>query len=436
MTERGLFELYQLDPERADSLLWARTSYSKSRRGFFKDSGKLALATALGAPVVFSDLLPSGLIPLALGSTTEQELVKTKDGLIILNDRPLSLETPPHLLDDEYTPVGRLFVRNNGYVPQMALKKEAKGFVLTIDGEVEKSLQLSLKDLKSEFKQYTRHYVLECGGNGRLGFSPPTKGNQWSYGAVGCPRWTGVLLRDVLQKAGVKKTAVYTGYYGMDTHLSGNPNKPPISRGTPIAKALDDSTMLVWAMNGEELPALHGFPLRLVVPGYPGSTSGKWVNRITLRDQVHDGPKMNGYSYRVPKDPVAPGSRVAENNMVIIEQMPVKSLITFPKSGTKVKSKGGVLVRGFAWTAEESISKVEISINFGATFQKAKLSPARNRYGWQRFEAMISLPQQGYYEVWSKATDSKNNSQPMVVPGWNPKGYLNNAMPRIAVVST
>src|SRR5699024_6803529 len=143
----------------------------------------------------------------------------------LLNDRPVNAETPAHLLDDDITPYERMFVRNNGMVPQSALDQDAEGWVLTIDGEVETPLELTIDDLKSQFEVVTNRLVIECGGNGRAYFNPGASGNQWTTGAVACPEWTGVRLADVLNAAGVKSSAVYTGHYGNDPHLSGDEDK-------------------------------------------------------------------------------------------------------------------------------------------------------------------------------------------------------------------
>ena len=186
-------------------------------------------------------------------------------------------------------------------------------------------------------------------------------------------------------------------------------------------------------MNGKDIPLAHGHPLRLVVGGWPASASGKWLKRIAIRDRVHDGPKMTGDSYRVPCKPVEPGEKVPDEGMCIIESMPVKSVITSPKSGA-ILDKGRTLeLRGHAWAGDLSVKRMEVSIDFGASWQAADLKPAHNRLAWQRWTANVKFPETGYYEVWARATDSNGRSQPMVVPGWNPKGYLNNATHRIAV---
>ena len=154
----------------------------------------------------------------------------------ILNDRPINAETPPHLLDDKVTPADKFFVRNNGLPPAMETIDIAK-WTLTIEGEsANQKKTYTLADLKSKFKNFTYQLTLECGGNGRKEFNPPAKGNQWSTGAVGCSNWTGVRLKDVLEDVGIKQDAVYVGYYGQDTHLSGDPKKLVISRGIPIKK--------------------------------------------------------------------------------------------------------------------------------------------------------------------------------------------------------
>lgn len=368
----------------------------------------------------------------AYADPLDEITIPGKNGLSILNNRPLNAETPPHLLDDTITPNDRHFVRNNGLVPPSAYAMDTTGWTLTVDGEVHDPLVLTLEQLK-RFKQYTCSLQIECGGNGRAGYDPPAKGNQWTYGAVGCATYTGVRMSDILRSAGLKNSAVYTGYYGSDLHLSGDPNKVPISRGTPISKALEDHTLIVWEMNGRPLPALHGFPLRVITPGWPGSTSIKWLRRIAVRDREHDGPKMTGYSYRVPRHPVPPGTHVPREDMKIIESMPVKSLITFPKSRLNWKYGKSLLVRGHAWAGDRSVKAVHVSINFGANWVKTNLTPPVNPFAWQNWNTVLDFPMKGYYEVWARATDTAGEMQPMVVPGWNPKGYLNNAMHRISV---
>lgn len=427
--ERGLWELYARDSEKADAEIWERKPNPVSRRGFLKKTGLTAMALAIGSQIPFFRNMPGGFIPLALAEAEDKKIIKGKEGLVVHNDRPINAEPPAHFLDDDFTPKEKHFVRNNGLPPED--KIDADKWRFSIEGEIHKPLQLSLEDLKRKFKHHTYALQIECGGNGRAGYNPPAKGNQWKFGAVACAKYTGVRLGDVLKAAELKDSAIYTGYYGADQHLSGNPDKASISRGTPIPKALDDHTLIVWEMNGEPLPELHGFPLRIISPGWPASTSPKWLKKIWVRDRIHDGMKMN--KYRVPKYPVKPGTSVPLEDMAIIESMPVKSLITHPQSGTQIKQGTQLKIRGHAWAGDLSVVKVHLSIDFGRTWQQADLKNPVNRYAWQNWNATLQFPTQGYYEVWARATDSAGMMQPMVVPGWNPSGYLNNAMHRIAV---
>jgi len=428
--ERGICELYEDDPERADAIVFGRTA-NPDRRGFLKGAGLATMGALVGGFIPFSHNMPGGLIPAAIADDLGSFKIEGKDGLIILNDRPINAETPAHLLNDEITPNHRHFVRNNGIVPDNALKMDASDWTLSIDGECNNPLVLTLDDLKNKFKHVTLNLQIECGGNGRSAFNPPARGNQWTLGAIGNAQWTGVRYRDILKMAGVKDSAIYTAHYSADTHLSGNPDKLPISRGVPLAKAMEKHSIIAFAMNGEPIPAMHGFPVRTICPGWPGSTSQKWLTRIQLRDVVHDGPKMTGKSYRIPAYPVAPGTKVPKSDFKIIEAMPVKSLITSHQTGSTIKGTK-MRVEGHAWAGDNRVKTLDISIDFGATWIKAHLAAPPNTYSWQRFRADIAFPQAGYYEVWARATDNKGNSQPFAV-NWNPKGYLNNSMHRIAV---
>jgi len=432
--ERGICELYQEDPEKADRLVFGRVA-GTDRRGFLKGAGLATMSAIVGANIPFSDKMPAGMIPAALADELSNFVIEGKEGVTVLNDRPINAETPPHLLNDDVTPNNRHFVRNNGIPPESAINMDASNWTLTVDGEVNNPMVFTMEELKSKFENVTLKLQLECGGNGRAAFNPPAKGNQWTLGAIGNAEWTGVRYKDVLEAVGVKDNVIYTAHYGADGHLSGDPEKLPISRGVPISKAMNEHSLIAFAMNGEPIPAMHGFPARTICPGWPGSTSQKWLRRIQLRDVVHDGPKMTGTAYRVPKYPVAPGTEVPKSDFKIIESMPVKSLITSHETGVAVNSMD-MRVEGHAWAGDNTVDDMEVSIDFGATWIKADLDPLPNPYSWQRWGADVQFPQAGYYEVWAKAKDSSGASQPFAI-NWNPKGYLNNSYHRIAVtVST
>jgi DMSO/TMAO reductase YedYZ molybdopterin-dependent catalytic subunit len=404
------------------------------RRLFLSRTALSSLTALIGTDIVFGSLIPDGYTPLLLQDPDPFSLFKKDKDMVVLNDKPWNIEAQAHLLDDDITPNKFMFIRNNGLIPENI---DASTWTLTIDGEAVKTKKTyTLAELKSNFQSYTYQLTLECGGNGRSEFDPPAKGNQWTVGAVSCATWTGVRLRDVLEDAGFTNKAVYIGYHAADVHLSRDPEKEPISRGAPMAKALQDETLIAYKMNGQDIPLAHGYPLRLVAGGWPASVSGKWLQRISVRDRVHDGTKMTGDAYRVPCNPVEPGEKVKEEDMCIIESMPVKSLITYPRSGAMIKDGEKLNIRGHAWAGELEVNKMEYSIDFGATWTNCSIAKPKNRLAWQNFSASIAFPKKGYYEVWARATDANGISQPMILPGWNPKGYLNNACHRIAIKVT
>jgi sulfite oxidase len=444
--ERLIDELYAEDAERADAIVFGRRT-DVSRRGFLGGAGLAAMSAAVGGTIVHHAHMPGGLIPAAFAQDVKKDTPPPappagpqklnfpgKDsGLVVLGDKPLVAETPEHLLDDDTTPTSKFFIRNNGTPPNAPQDPDA--WTLTIDGEVNKSLEIRLGDLKKRTPARTYRMVLECGGNGRAFFTPQARGNQWTNGGVGCAEWTGYPLASVLRAAGVKSSAVYTANYGTDVHLSGDPKRQTLSRGVPITKAMAEHSLLVWAMNGQPLENIHGGPLRLIHPGWPGSTSHKWLSKITLRDKVHDGQGMMGASYRVAIKPIMPGSKSDDSNFRILESMPVRSIITNPANGTRLPSGSReVRLRGAAWAGDLEVRRVDLSLDFGATWRQAVLVAPRNRYDWRRWTATLKLPSDGYYEIWARATDSAEKTQPHVAGNWNPQGYAGNPMHRIAVL--
>ena len=446
-SDRSIEELYRDDPERADAVVFGRAT-DASRRGFLGGAGLVAMGAAVGGAIPFAEHLPAGLIPMAMAQGVPPAAAPTaqskgpqplsfpgkSDQLVVLGDRPLVAETPESQLDDATTPTNKFFIRNNGQIPEQT--KEPEKWKITIDGEVNNKLELTLGELKTRFQPVSRRLVLECGGNGRSSFTPPARGNQWTNGGVGCAEWTGVRLADVLKAAGVKSSAVFTGHYSADPHLSGEAGKDAISRGMPIAKAMDENNLIVWAINGEPLPPIHGFPVRLVVAGWPGSLSQKWLTRVWIRDKPHDGQGMGGTSYRVPIKPMVPGDKPNEANFRDLESMPVRSIISNPANGTKLAAGTRELVlRGAAWAGDYAVKAVDVSIDFGASWQPAKLEAPKNKHDWQRWTASVKLPSEGYYEVWSRATDQRGIMQPHVAGNWNPQGYGGNAMHRVAVLA-
>lgn len=351
-------------------------------------------------------------------------------GVVAISERPLVAETLPEALDDETTPTANFFIRNNGkIVPPTG---DPLQWTLSIDGEVNHALALSLGEIRSKFQHVTQRMVLECGGNGRAFFSPKAEGVSWHHGGAGCAAWTGVRLRDILLAAGLKETARYTGHFGSDPALDADHPSPPISRGIPIVKAMDENTLLVFAMNGNELEPVHGFPLRLIVPGWAGSVSHKWLTRILIRKDRHDGTLMDPWHYRVPSTLTQYGDTFDPTTFVDLESMPVRSILTSPADDACVGKS--VAVRGAAWAGDQTVRLVEVSSDRGATWQRAELVPPQNAYDWTRFTAQVSFPAAGAQEIWSRATDSAGKTQPNEALGWNPHGYGANPVHRIRVL--
>jgi DMSO/TMAO reductase YedYZ molybdopterin-dependent catalytic subunit len=426
--ERSLEEIYRDDPERADALAWGR-------RGALKGAALAAMGAAVGGAIPFARNAPTGFVPAALaqGAAGPQFLqMEGKARLIVLGERPLVAETPENLLDDDITPADKFFIRNNGQIPD-AYTGDPRAWKITVEGEVNTRLELTLGELESRFEVVTRQLQMECGGNGRAAFSPQTSGNQWGNGAISNCAWTGVRLRDVLRAAGLKEGARYTGHHATDTHLSAQ--GPAISRGMRIAKAMEEDSIIALRMNGQPIPHIHGAPARLIIPGWPGSLSQKWFNRIEILAAPHRGRGMGGTSYRMPVRPIVPGSRNDGRDFADMESMPVRSILTNIAHGARMPAgTRDVALRGAAWAGDLTVSAVHVSVDFGATWQPMQVGQPANKHAWQRWSGRIGLPSDGYFEIWSRATDSQGRMQPHAPPNWNPQGYGANPISRAAIL--
>jgi DMSO/TMAO reductase YedYZ molybdopterin-dependent catalytic subunit len=359
----------------------------------------------------------------------ERSLVAaTKPGLVVLPTPELNVEAPAHLLDDDVTLVSRLFARNTGAMPAVGAA-ELAGWTLTIDGFVKKPCTWNIAALKKEFEPASVIAVLECAGNGRAFFPQPAGTVLWKHGAVGCVRWTGWRLGDLLRRCEVLPEAVYTGHHSPDLYLDGS--GPAISRGLPIDKALAPETLIAFALNNAPIPALHGGPLRLVVPGYPGASSQKWIKRVEVRDQEHDGERMRDGHYRMPRTALRYGDPYEPNEFEIITDIPVRSLITAPAEGFSATAGRPLQVRGHAWSGHVPVEKVELSFGGGSSWQTAMLGPLSERFAWRRFTCTVANPPAGEVEIMARATDANGRMQPMESVPWNPRGYGNNLCHRV-----
>lgn len=432
--ERSVQELYRDDPERADAVAFGR-------RGALKGTALAAVGAAVGGTIPFAGSMPAGTLPAifarpAAAQGANQQPVLRMDGkapLTLLQERPLVAETPEHLLDEAVTSYANFFIRNNGQIPEPA--GDPRAWRVRVDGEVNTPLELTVGELESRFPVVTRQLQMECGGNGRAFFAPQTRGNQWGNGAISNAEWTGVRLRDVLQAAGARETARYTGHFGADPHLSGAADRAAISRGMRMAKAMDEDTLIVFRMNGQPLPHIHGAPVRLLVPGWPGSLSQKWFTRITLLPQPHTGAGMGGTSYRMPQRPIVPGSNNNGADFADMESMPVRSILSSHAHGSRLPAGTRSLdLRGAAWAGDHTVRAVHASVDFGATWTEMQVAAPANRHAWQRWTGRVALPADGYYEIWYRATDSEGRMQPHAPANWNPQGYGANPISRAAVL--
>ncbi len=319
------------------------------------------------------------------------------------------------------TPIERFFVRTHVYVPKVDLAS----WRLLVEGEVRQRLTLTLEDLRA-LPRVDLVGLLECAGNGRGLYEPSVPGLQWTYGAVGNARWAGVRLADLLRKAGVNESARHVLFDGADVPIGAMPD---FQRSIPIEKALAPETMLAFEMNGETLPASHGFPLRLAVPGWAGDSWTKWVTRIRVLNGDAESFWMKS-AYRHPGKAVPPGTAIDPAAMRPVTALRVKSVIASPLDGAELGSTP-LRVTGAAW-GSEPISSVEFSADRGRTWQPARLGRDQSRYAWRLWEAAWTPPAAGYYVLMARARDASGDTQPFVQE-WNPSGYLWNVVPQVAV---
>ncbi len=346
-----------------------------------------------------------------------------KEKLIVRSMRPPDFETPVSLLDSFITPNDLFYVRSHLPVPAQL---DAATWALQVGGEVNSPLSLSLDEIK-QLPAVTVTVTLECAGNGRAFFEPAVAGIQWEKGAVSTARFTGARLSDVLKRAGVKTTGKNVEMHAADRPLG---TMPAFVRQVPMAKAMHPDTILAYDMNGQPIPAVHGFPLRSIVPGWEGAYSIKWLNALN----VLAGDSTSFWvatGYRYPNRRLAPGAAVDAKDMEPLTGLVVKSLITTPAAGASV-APGKIALGGFAWAGETDITRVDISVDNGATWTPARLTGEQAKYTWRRFEHTFTVSSPQSVLILSRATDSTGAVQP-AVSQWNPSGYLWNQYDSVRV---
>jgi sulfite dehydrogenase (cytochrome) subunit A len=400
-----------------------------TRRELLSALGAMA-ATMLAAPAIEARASAAKRIVLPF-QNGERDLVAfpQKRPLIVLTSRPPQLETPFAVFNEgPLTPNDAFFVRYHWSGIPYAV--DPQSFRLRVSGKVNAPLDLSLGELKRLAEPLDVVAVNQCSGNSRGYFSPRVNGGQLSNGAMGNARWTGVPLKKVLEKAGIQAGAIQVSFSGLD--------RPPLEASPAFVKALalehalDGEVMLAWAMNGEDLPLLNGYPLRLVVPGHYGTYWVKHVSDITVLDQAYDGFWMSR-AYRIPDNPcacVAPGTTPAAT--IPINRFNVRSFVTNLSDGGKVPVGRHTTVQGIAFDGGDGISAVAFSADGGRSWSDARLGRDLGKYSFRTWTAPFKPATRGLYSLKVRAVNRKGETQPMDAT-WNPAGYMRNVVETVNV---
>jgi sulfite oxidase len=342
--------------------------------------------------------------------------------LIVRSRNPEDFEMPLEGFATWITPADRFFVRTHLYRPAVDVGQ----WRLRVTGLVANPLALDLAALR-RLPRVELVSVLECAGNGRALYQPTVAGSQWRYGAVGNARWAGVRLADVLRQAGIRAGATEILFNGADVPMG---TMPDFVRTVPIAKGMHPDTLLAYEMNGAPLPPSHGFPLRLVVPGWAGDSWVKWVTDIEVRDREFDGFFMKT-AYRRPTRTVAPGAAVDPAEMTPVTAIRPKSVIAVPLLGETL-GPGAVRIRGAAWSGESPVARVDVSTDNGRAWRAARLGSDQAKYAWRLWELSWTPPRPGSYVLMAQAADTAGERQPLA-QDWNPSGYLYNVVQQVRV---
>jgi DMSO/TMAO reductase YedYZ molybdopterin-dependent catalytic subunit len=350
---------------------------------------------------------------------------RPKREMLMRSRRPEDLEMPLSGFSDYVTPIDRFFVRSHVYTPSVSVSE----WRLKVDGEVATPLTMTMEDVR-RLPAVELVSVVECAGNGRGFYEPSMPGLQWTTGGVGNGRWRGVRLADVLRRAGLKESAKEILFGGADVPVG---TMPDFQRSIPLAKALDANTLLAYEMNGETLPVSHGFPLRVVAPGWAGDCWIKWLTSISVLDRAHDGFWM-ARAYRHPGKPVQPGTAIPPEQMQPVTSLRVKSVIAAPLDGSHVVIGQPTTIRGVAWAGDAGpVTRVDVSVDGGRSWRAATMRrDQRTEFGWRQWEYSWTPSQEAYYTILARARDAAGNTQPFDQE-WNPSGYGWNVVHRVGV---
>lgn len=395
----------------------------------------LGAGAAGGLALLSKPSLAKTMIDLPLpGGPDGRELITTfpeKGAMILQRTRAPLLETPFEVFDKGvFTPNNQHYVR--WHWPMFPSSVDVEDFTLKVRGHVNQDVSLSLKELVNDFPRVELAAVNQCSGNSRGFFEPRVPGAEWADGAMGNALWAGVRLKDVLDHAGVKSGALQVRFSGLD-HTFGE--APRFIKSLDVDHARDGEVMIAYAMNGEQLPLLNGFPLRLVVPGWFSTYWMKMLEDIEVLDQ----PDTNYWMKTAYKLPDTPGANMKPGEtgvpMVSITTMVPRSFVTNLQSGAKVEAGAPLAVRGIAFGGDCGVARVDISIDGGKSWQEAKLGKDEGKYGFRQWQAEPTLPTPGKHNVMVRCTNENGVVQPDT-PNWNPGGYLRNVIESTDLVAT
>jgi DMSO/TMAO reductase YedYZ molybdopterin-dependent catalytic subunit len=354
-----------------------------------------------------------------------------KGPMILQRTRPPLLETPFEVFDKGvFTPNDQFYVRWHWALIPTDI--DIGKFNLTVRGHVNQTLSLSLNDILHGLPSVQLSAVNQCSGNSRGFFQPRVTGGQWANGAMGNALWTGVRLKDVLDKAGVKPGAVQVRFKGLEEPVV--VDAPHFMKSLDIDHARDGEVMIAYAMNGEQLPLVNGFPLRLVVPGWYATYWVKMLSDIEVLDQP-DTNYWTKVAYTIPDTPYAsikPGETGVK--MIPINRMVPRSFATNIVSGTKVKAVAPTMLRGIAFGGDCGVASVDLSVDRGQSWHQAQLGKDEGKYGFRQWQTQLTLPAAGEYSVLIRCTNSDGVAQPDT-SNWNPAGFMRNVMESIDVTA-
>jgi DMSO/TMAO reductase YedYZ molybdopterin-dependent catalytic subunit len=355
--------------------------------------------------------------------------------LVLLTDRQVELETPRHYFETAFTPNGAFYVR--WHLDEIPNSVDLAAWRLSLEGSVERPLKFSMSDLTSKFKAVSVAAVNQCSGNSRSKFQPRVPGGQWGHGAMRNAKWTGVLLRELLDAAKIKQDALAVQFQGLDR------GKGPEGRGShEFLKSLDlkdsvlDDSIVAYSMNDEPLPMLNGFPVRLIVPGYFATYWLKGLSWIRVLDTPDENFWMKT-GYRIPDTPrgntTPEDVKAGKVKTVPTSRMPVRSFIVTPDGGTKLIAQLPLTIRGIAFSGYGSVNKLEVSVDDGKSWASAELGEDHGPYSFRTWSYAWTPERPGRYLLAARATDGKGNIQPEDGV-WNPGGYLWNRIEREEVL--